>query len=102
MNKSVSIVLAGVVGVMAFEMNLAAEAYVHNIEIAVHQLQLFLERGLLVNLFYVVAEEIRHILHKQAGPVRSLHHGQLRARVQGIEQEMRINLGLKIFQLGVL
>src|SRR5699024_6375422 len=63
----------------AAEMNLPAEAYIHDIQITVHQLQLFPEGSLLIDLLYVITEEIRHIPHEKAGPLRALHHGKLSA-----------------------
>ena len=57
---------------------------------------------LFVVLLDIIAEKIRHVADVLARPVSPFDHRELRTGIEGVEQEVRIDLRLKILELGIL
>ena len=79
------------------KMNIPCKPHIQNINIVVYCLQLLSQSSILLSLLYIIPEKVCHLFHKDSGFLRILHHGQLRACIQGIKKKMRIDLRLKIF-----
>lgn len=58
-------------------MDIPRKADIQNINVMIHQFQLFSDRHDIITLFYIIAEKFRHILYIFIGPVGAFHHGQL-------------------------
>ena len=62
-------------------MDIPGKADIQNINVMIHQFQLFSDRHDIITLFYIIAEKFRHILYIFIGPVGAFHHGQLCSRI---------------------
>ena len=52
-----------------------------NVDVIIHQLNLFPNGDMFITFFDVIAEKLRHILYIAVGSLRALKHGKLRAGV---------------------
>ena len=84
------------------KMNVSRKSYIEDVNIILDRFYLLTQCGILAAFFYIVAEEVGHLLHKNARLLRIFQHGQLCAGVQRIEQEMRIDLRLQVLELCLL
>ena len=82
-------------------MNLAREAHIQDVDIFIDKRNLFANRRIHINLLNIVSEEISHGLNEFHRLVRALHHGKLGSGVQSIEQEVGVDLSLKVDKLNL-
>ena len=87
---------------MLFIMNVPGKPHVQYVDVGIHHLHLVGHGHRLLAFLHIISVKLGYLLDIVVCPVRPLHHGKLCARVQRIEQKVRIDLCLQILEPRVL